>query len=178
MKSKFLTFFLSFLPGVGHLYLGLLTRGLHFMLLFFGSIFIIILVNIEALIVLLPIIWFYSLFDALQRYELLSEGIVDDAPLFILDKLVPYQKGLAYLLIGMGAYILFERFLRFFSRHFNLWWGLEEFRVAVVARILIFIGFRLLRSVRYSAPSAQPIALLEKGESQGEKGDSEHDQNV
>ena len=38
-KSKTLTFFLSFVPGVGHYYLEHMQRGLQFNLIFFGLIF-------------------------------------------------------------------------------------------------------------------------------------------
>jgi hypothetical protein len=164
MKSKFLTFLLSVLPGVGHLYLGLLTRGLHFMILFFGSIFLIILIGIEELIILLPIIWFYSLFDALQKYELLNEGIVEDVPLFLLDKVQSYQKGMAYLLIGVGGYLLLEKILSITHFFSDSWFFIDQFRVIVVALVLIFIGFRLLRTVHLPSPTTTLGDPSHKGE--------------
>lgn len=66
-KSPFVTFILSFLPGVGHMYLGLNKRGLQFMAAFFGTIFLIDLLSTGPLLpFVLVIIWFYSMFDALQ----------------------------------------------------------------------------------------------------------------
>jgi hypothetical protein len=71
-KGSFLTFVLSWLPGLGHLYLGLNKRGLQFMIGFFACV---------ALIPMLPtvfpfavaVVWFYSLFDALQKVELVNK---------------------------------------------------------------------------------------------------------
>jgi TM2 domain-containing membrane protein YozV len=71
-KSKFATFVLSFfVPGTGHLYLGYNTRGLQLMAAFFGCI-----VLMPTLPMLCPflvaIVWFYSMFDALQRATYLN----------------------------------------------------------------------------------------------------------
>ncbi|MFY9542354.1 MAG: hypothetical protein ACOX33_05885 [Dethiobacteria bacterium] len=68
-KSKFVTVILSVLPGVGHLYLGWQLRGLLFMLAFFMAIFLMDWVGLSLFTFLLPVIWFYSLFDALQCYD-------------------------------------------------------------------------------------------------------------
>lgn len=65
-KSRFLTFLLSIVPGVGHLYLGFSKQGLQYMI---GACICIIL--IPSLPMLFPfalaILWFYQLFDALQK---------------------------------------------------------------------------------------------------------------
>lgn len=75
-KSPFVTFILSCLPGAGHMYLGLNKRGLQFMAAFFGTIFLIDLVRIGPLMpFLLVIIWFYSMFDALQMTSRINHYI-------------------------------------------------------------------------------------------------------
>lgn len=66
-KSKFWTFVLSFFPGVGHMYLGLMKQGVQLMSLFFGIIAIASLLNMEFFCFLLPIIWFYGIFDATEK---------------------------------------------------------------------------------------------------------------
>jgi TM2 domain-containing membrane protein YozV len=76
-KSKWAAGILSFLfPGLGHLYAGAMQRGLFFMLLFAGNIFGVVLVSMEGIVplivltaVLIPVIYFYSLFDALQSAD-------------------------------------------------------------------------------------------------------------
>jgi hypothetical protein len=83
---------LSLIPGLPHLQLGLMTRGLTTMILFFGSIAMIFFVsfltgNGKFLVLLLgiPILWFYSLFDSLQQWnkklsgqELLDRSFFED----------------------------------------------------------------------------------------------------
>lgn len=76
-KSKFLTFILSWLPGLGHLYLGLNKRGLQFMAAFFACIVFNRLLPIVFPLFpfVLAILWFYALFDALQRATVLNAYI-------------------------------------------------------------------------------------------------------
>jgi TM2 domain-containing membrane protein YozV len=78
-KSKWLAGLLSFMiPGTGQFYLGLMQRGLGIMLLFFLDIFAIVffatngadsipLIVLFALLV--PVIYFYNIFDALQQTD-------------------------------------------------------------------------------------------------------------
>lgn len=78
-KSKFATTILSIIPGLGHFYLGLMNRGLTFILAFFGWIAFVVffaaLTSEEqflALLVALPVVWFYSLFDAWKLCEAIN----------------------------------------------------------------------------------------------------------
>lgn len=89
-KSSLLTFFFSLFPGLGHLYLGLMHRGLSMMAVFFGWIALVGALSGLArtdkfmiLLVLLPVIWFYSLFDALNLCLRMQQGEhpVDLSPL-------------------------------------------------------------------------------------------------
>ena len=82
-KSKFITFLLSFIPGLSHLYLGFGDRALIFFIVFFGAIGgtlgLIILTRFDKFILLLvftlPIIWLIALIDAfsLRDKSILSE---------------------------------------------------------------------------------------------------------
>lgn len=83
-KSGFLAFILSFLPGAGYFYLGLMKRGLQTMVLFFGSIFISSMANIEQLMAFVaPVLVFYSIFDTQQLLRRMNEGLpVEDKELF------------------------------------------------------------------------------------------------
>jgi TM2 domain-containing membrane protein YozV len=81
-KSKWAAALLSFLfPGLGHFYTGAMQRGLFFMLLFVANIVGIVFFaesNIVPIIVLLgvmvPVVFFYSLFDALQTVDRINQG--------------------------------------------------------------------------------------------------------
>jgi len=68
-KSKALTLLFSFVPGAGHMYLGLMQKGTSIMGLFFFSIFLISWVLLDLLGFALPVIWCYSFFDALHSLE-------------------------------------------------------------------------------------------------------------
>ncbi|TXK83455.1 hypothetical protein [Paenibacillus sp. N3.4] len=67
--NKIITFLLSFIPGVGHLYLGLNKRGLQFLIGGFACISLIPPFPMVFPFVL-AVIWFYGLFDALQKVTL------------------------------------------------------------------------------------------------------------
>lgn len=81
-RSKWLAGILAFLiPGIGHMYLGLMVKGIVLMFLLALNITAIVYVSIEGvnvlsivlLSLLLPIIYFYNLFDALQSTDVVNE---------------------------------------------------------------------------------------------------------
>ncbi|TVY01059.1 hypothetical protein [Paenibacillus cremeus] len=84
-KNKWIAGLLSFLvPGTGQFYLGLMQRGLAMMLLFFLDIFAIVFFATNGadsipLIVLfsllIPVIYFYNIFDALQQTDKVNNDV-------------------------------------------------------------------------------------------------------
>jgi hypothetical protein len=81
-RSKWLAGILAFLiPGIGHMYLGLMFKGIVLMLLVALDITAIVYVSIDGnnvlsivlLSLLLPIIYFYNLFDAIQSTDTVNE---------------------------------------------------------------------------------------------------------
>ena len=66
-RNKFWTVVFSFLPGAGHMFMGFMKLGLSFMVLFFFDIFLASFFRENVLIFPLPIIWFYSFFDCINR---------------------------------------------------------------------------------------------------------------
>lgn len=87
-KSKWVSAFLSLLvPGTGHMYLGLMTKGIAIMLLLALNICAVVYFAVEyngssggssvltivLVSLLIPILYFYNLFDALQQTEMLNE---------------------------------------------------------------------------------------------------------
>ena len=144
-KSKVLTFLLSSVPGVGHYYLGHMQRGLQLNLLFFGLIIIFSLTGLGILAELLPVIWFYALFDALQIANALNEGeSVIDQPLEFWKKLPFKGQTAGWILIILGVYsfltvnrYVFLRWMRFFPPGLRL-------DNMLVALLLIGFGIYLL----------------------------------
>src|SRR5690606_37066725 len=66
-KSRAIATFLSIFPGVGHLYLGMQKRGIQLMAAFLFAIYILDGLRLGLFLFLVPIIWFYSFFDGLQK---------------------------------------------------------------------------------------------------------------
>lgn len=65
-KKRWLTFFLALVPGLGHLYLGFKKLGLQYML--GASACIIFIPSMPTVFpFVLAALWFYQLFDALQK---------------------------------------------------------------------------------------------------------------
>lgn len=107
-KRPFLAFILSLVPGLGYLYLGLMRRGLQTMVIFYGAIFIAAVLGsglITALV--LPVIFFYTVFDTLQMLKSINEGQrVEDKLLFEMDFLESKHALLGYGLIILGVVAL------------------------------------------------------------------------
>jgi len=106
-KSKILAMFLSLLPGAGHMYLGLQKRGLQLMAAFLMSIYILDVLKLSLFLFLIPILWFFSFFDALQRISDAERGEARDVP--VVDWLIHRQKWAGIGLIAFGAILLFDR---------------------------------------------------------------------
>ena len=66
-KSKFFTFIFALLPGMGHMYVGMMKKGISLMLAFLAPIAVIFLTRgFEVIGFLLPIVWCYSFFDVFR----------------------------------------------------------------------------------------------------------------
>lgn len=106
MNKKTLTLALSIIPGAGHMYLGYQSKGLAIMGAFFFSIFFMGWLGISLLLFTLPLIWFYSFFDAMHLVDG-NEEIINRE--FELPKIKPEWIGAG--LIAMGIIIILERIL-------------------------------------------------------------------
>lgn len=115
-KSKFLTFGFSLMPGAGHMYLGFMKMGLSLMAAFFFLIFLSSWLSIGPLLFVLPLIWFYSFFDCMnKRYSTDEEFLLlEDNYLFSLDELAKIDRGIfkkhtlisGILLVLLGGYLI------------------------------------------------------------------------
>lgn len=89
-SERFFTILLSFVPGLGHLHMGLLQRGLSFLIGFFGLTIMLLFVAaisgegvILLFLLLLPVMWLYCMFDAVQHVHRKQAGeILEDKTLF------------------------------------------------------------------------------------------------
>jgi hypothetical protein len=142
--NKTIAFLLSVVPGLGHLYLGAMNRGLQLMIIFFGSIFLMDLLRLGVFPFWLPIIWFYCLFDALQKADdYVLYGKVIDEPIVEWQVLKAKNTWFGWGLIFLGGYLLLERLLgRYIAAYLTISW--HDFRSFIVASLLIAIGAFLL----------------------------------
>ncbi|MFD0680674.1 MULTISPECIES: hypothetical protein [unclassified Paenibacillus] len=147
-KNKMIATFLSIVPGAGHMYLGLQKRGLQLMAAFLFCIYIMDVLRLSFFLFLIPILWFYSFFDALQQISRQDrEEELKDTP--FVDWLVNHQKWVGIVLLGLGLYYLMDEVVltaldRLFPKERISMLFHQYFQTFVVSVILIGGGLRLL----------------------------------
>jgi len=147
--SAFWALALSLFPGAGYMYLGLMNRGLQIMVVFFGAIFVAGMTHIDEILPLvLPVVWFYSIFDTLQLTRQMREGLrVEDKPLLDTGGHTNWQRLLGYALIGLGALALLNNFLPYI---FNYWMTSKLITPLIIIAIGVFILYRSLGRGRHN----------------------------
>lgn len=149
-KSKSIATFLSIFPGAGHLYLGLQSRGIQLMAAFLFSIYILDILRLGIFLFLIPIIWFYSFFDGLQKASRYGKEPLEDTP--IVSYFLNHQKWIGVGLILVGLYYLTTNIIipavaPMLSNMINLdlqYWFDRYFQTAIVCILLIGGGIKLL----------------------------------
>lgn len=159
-KSKFLTFCFSFLPGAGHMYMGFMKMGISLMSVFFFLIFISSWLDVGPLLFVLPLIWFYSFFDCInKRYSTDEEfSLLEDKYLFSFDELIKIDKGIfkkyrfvsGIILIFIGCYFIGNNILNRLNAYipsqiYNVIRDIS--RIApqmIVGTLIIVIGAKLI----------------------------------
>ncbi len=136
LNKKSITLALSVIPGAGHMYLGYQKKGLIIMGAFFFSIFFMGWLGISMLLFLLPLIWFYSFFDAMHIADGSQEEITNQ--LLVLPDVKPEWIGFA--LIGIGVMIMLERILYLLINY-----EIRRYiQTSIVSLIFILLGIYML----------------------------------
>lgn len=161
---------LSVMPGAGHMYLGYQKKGLIIMGTFLFSIFFMGWLGISMLLFLLPLIWFYSFFDAMH----IADGSQDDVKNQDLDltlsNIKPEWAGAA--LIGIGVLVLVERIL-FPLINYRI---RQYVQTTVVSLIFISGGIVMLMKNKRNAP-VDEAAEEEEWEEEDEREGGDTDEN-
>lgn len=120
-RGRFLTFLFALLPGAGHMFMGFMKTGISLMSAFFFIIFLASWLNIGPVLFILPVLWFYSFFDCLNKYYLNDEEFeqLEDCYLFSIDTLFEggnnlfkrFGSYLGILLILFGIYLMWDNLL-------------------------------------------------------------------
>lgn len=149
-KSKSIATFLSIFPGAGHLYLGMQRRGIQLMAAFLFSIYILDILRLGIFLFLIPIIWFYSFFDGLQKASRYGKEELEDTP--IISYFINHQKWFGIGLILLGLYYLTSSILlpalspllsNLINIDLRVWFD-RYFQTAIVCILLIGGGIKLL----------------------------------
>ena len=149
-KSKSVATLFSVFPGAGHLYLGLQKRGIQLMAGFLFAIYILDLLRLGFFFFLIPIIWFYSFFDGLQKASKMDEGPLVDTP--IITGIAHQQKWFGYGLVAIGVYFFASNILvPAAAPYLQQWlgdnleyWFRDYFQKGIVCVLLIGGGIKLL----------------------------------
>ncbi len=150
-KNRFFTFIFAFIPGCAHMYLGLMKRGVSIMGLFGLVIFAINMFRIEILAIILPVLWFYSFFDALNYNNIPYERkeLIEDNFLFLdikssktRDTLIGW--GLMFIGLGVLYGMFIEPILSDFLRSIGLARIAHNIPTVIVAGFITLIGFKLI----------------------------------
>ncbi len=115
-RNGFLTFCFACLPGAGQMFLGFMKRGISLMAIFFGAIGLAGFLQLDILLFVVPIIWFYSFFDAMNKNALTKEELnelpdhflgIEDGDLQLFSKRKS-RMVIAVALIVIGVYSLVQ----------------------------------------------------------------------
>ena len=102
--NKLYTALLSLVPGAGHMYLGLMKKGLQFMFMFFSIVMITDLIySARSFTILNIVVWFYAFFDAYHTRKKLELGKKVDEDLFHelkLSSAKPKYVGIGLIIVG------------------------------------------------------------------------------
>lgn len=162
-QSKTIALFFSLMPGAGHMYLGLKKQGIELMLLFLSIFFVSRSLNLDIVAIFLPIIWFYSIFDA--RYKAMSEEPLIDSNLEIFNhmnnkeqlfKKTSLSKYIGLGLIFCGIVILINEIILPIVEPIIGFMEIRYIKTSFTSIILISIGIAFLRN--------KPKSYLKKGD--------------
>lgn len=83
-KSRLLTYFLSFIPGVGYMYRGWMKKGFSYLTLFLCTLSGLSWLGMDILMIIPVLIWFYAFFDQINTFSLSEEESkeVEDESIF------------------------------------------------------------------------------------------------
>lgn len=165
-KSKFLSLCFSLMPGGGHMYLGLINKGIQIMCAFFGIIFIGMLASeimftdffaTFTVIAACATFIFYSFFDTLRCVNDINSGLyIQDTKLVVsfssIEEFILKAKGsqkiIGYAFLSLGGLGILNIFIRFADdyvrRFFNYRYYFSLSNI-IFPVLMMIVGLYLLR---------------------------------
>lgn len=144
-NKKVTAMFLSIIPGVGHLYLGLQRQGIELILAFFLLFFATDWISFSGFLVLAPVIWFYSLFDVMHKAS--GDREMKDDDIFTFEK-IPFiknkSKALGYGLVILGVILILNKILFPSIMKYLDFQTINNIKTGIVAILFILGGIKLI----------------------------------
>jgi len=112
-NNKILALTFSIIPGAGHMYIGQMEKGVQLMVAFFLTLYLSDFLNFSLLLMIAPILWFYSIFDILHKVS--NPDKQQDSSTFLTDFFKESQfsrkagKYLGIGLIAIGCIMIFDK---------------------------------------------------------------------
>jgi len=176
-KNSFFTFMFSLIPGAGQMYMGFMKRGVSLMLAFCVFIFLGAWLEMGLLLLVLPIMWFYSFFDthnlrsmpddefyAMEDDYILFPEIGEDKIKVLQSK---YRKIFAFALIIIGFTILWNNVNYILHRILPgylsnlLYTYVRYIPQLLIGFAIILLGFYLIRGKKKELDMADKVGMLE-----------------
>lgn len=104
---KLIALAFSAIPGAGHMYLGLIKQGAQLMAGFFLILLVSNWLHLNILAFVIPVIWFYSVFDIYHLLEDEEEVQLESSTLF--DWFSTHPSWLGWGLIALGLLVIIQR---------------------------------------------------------------------
>lgn len=159
-KNKILFFLFSLIPGAAHMYIGLVKRGLVIMLALVAGAGLAMMAETPAFLLVLPVLWFYSFFDAWNKYHLPEEKLtkVQDDFLFFLNAMPEnvrsdprFKKVASANVLKVGGIVAI------IAGAYLIW---DQIIVRVLIRLLSDTGAEILSQISYKLPQVAVAVIL------------------
>lgn len=159
-KNKILFFLFSLIPGAAHMYIGLVKRGLVIMLALVAGAGLAMIADTPAFLLVLPVLWFYSFFDAWNKYHLPEEKLtkVQDDFLFFLNAMPEnvrsdprFKKVASANVLKVGGIVAI------IAGAYLIW---DQIIVRVLIRLLSDTGAEILSQISYKLPQVAVAVIL------------------
>lgn len=159
-KNKILFFLFSLIPGAAHMYIGLVKRGLVIMLALVAGAGLAMMADTPAFLLVIPVLWFYSFFDAWNKYHLPEEKLtkVQDDFLFFLNAMPEnvrsdprFKKVASANVLKVGGIVAI------IAGAYLIW---DQIIVRVLIRLLSDTGAEILSQISYKLPHVAVAVIL------------------
>lgn len=159
-KNKILFFLFSLIPGAAHMYIGLVKRGLVIMLALVAGAGLAMMADTPAFLLVLPVLWFYSFFDAWNKYHLPEEKLtkVQDDFLFFLNAMPEnvrsdprFKKVASANVLKVGGIVAI------IAGAYLIW---DQIIVRVLIRLRSDTGAEILSQISYKLPQVAVAVIL------------------